>query len=156
MEKHFLEFLKNRTTSRVIPKFSKNVYREFPFFLILFPEFPGIFDWMVCVSEIQQFSDFSETFQENFRTICPCIGSSWIFGWMKSALESQSCCVLSPSICDWVVDWFHVESIKILVCRSACASIYVLFVCLFFIRSGWDGHVRSTIGSPFNSLSTLH
>lgn len=60
-----------RTTLRGIPRFWKNLYREFPSHLIFTPKFPEFFNWMVGISEIWQFPDFLKTFPGIFSTIFP-------------------------------------------------------------------------------------
>ena len=48
------------------------------------PGISGIFGWMVCFSEIQQFPYFLELFPGNFRTICPSFENLELFGRMVS------------------------------------------------------------------------
>ena len=51
----------------------------------LHPRISGIFGWMVRFSDIQQFPDFLELFNGNFRTICLCFENFDIFGRMVKA-----------------------------------------------------------------------
>ena len=64
-ETAFSGISENMTSLGGIPKFSEISYQEFSFHLTLLPESPEF-----CFSEIQQFSDFLETFPRNFVTIC--------------------------------------------------------------------------------------
>ena len=56
MEQHFPKLPLRRSTSRGIPKFSKNFFPEvlFPFHFV--PGISRIFGWMVGISEIQQWN----------------------------------------------------------------------------------------------------
>ena len=77
MKQHFPEFRKKEdyhaSWSQILGIFF------FPGF------FPGIFGWMVRISEIQQFPDFLETFQGNFRTISSSFPNVWLNGKRPSA-----------------------------------------------------------------------
>ena len=62
------------------------------------PGISGIFGWMVCFSEIQQFPYFLELFPGNFRTICPCFENFEIFGRMVSAYVYTDTEIFLPSL----------------------------------------------------------
>ncbi len=84
----FSKFPEKRSTSQGKPKFSKTIFENFLFHLILLLEFSGVFVWMVRISEIQHFPDFLKTFPGNFCTIRPCSEITGIFGRMESARRS--------------------------------------------------------------------
>ena len=81
MEQCFQRFRKQRTTSRGIPKFSKNFFPG-RFLSIHFAlGISRIFGWMVRI----QFPEFLETFPGNSCTIYPSFQVFESFGWMESA-----------------------------------------------------------------------
>ena len=78
-ETTFSKIPKKRPTSWGIPKFSKKLFKE------VFSPFnfaPGIS--RIRISEIQQLSEFLETFVGNICTICRCFQIFESFGWMAS------------------------------------------------------------------------
>lgn len=63
-----------------IPKFSKIFHRDFLFHFILLPEFSEFSVRWFVFRKFQEISDFLDTFQGNFRSICLPSESSVIFG----------------------------------------------------------------------------
>ena len=72
----------------------------FPFHFA--PGIPRFFGWMVRISEIQQFSEFLESFAGHFCTICRCFQFFESFGGKETTLVSwrtpYSCLLLSPGL----------------------------------------------------------
>lgn len=111
MEQQFPEFLEKRTTSRGIPKFSKNFVSEFPFHLIS--------SWNFRLKlRFGNVRILPKTFPGSlYRAICPRLESSGIFGWMKSArcfLKNLSYYVLKNNwqylTCGYLVNYLPHEN----------------------------------------------
>jgi len=111
MEQQFPEFLEKRTTSRGIPKFSKNFVSEFPFHLIC----SWNFRLKVSFGNVRILPKTSPG--SLYRAICPNLESSGIFGWMKSArcfLKNLSYYVLKNNwqylTCSYLVNYLQHEN----------------------------------------------
>ena len=72
----------NRTTSRGIPRFSRNFSRKFSFHSTLFPEFQKFSVKWFPFSEIQQFPEYLETFPVKFCTKYRCFQIFESFRWI--------------------------------------------------------------------------